>query len=112
MAKTRRVRVKIIKMLQEFGELNTAQIFDKLNEQKGRYGSRHGVPQSTLNNVLGKEPVFVKIIDHSSKLAPQTGNISGSMYSVSLWGLNHPLLNAHPELASTTTNSFRLKASL
>jgi len=112
MAKTRRVRVKIIKMLQEFGELNTAEIFDKLNQQKGKYGSRHGVPQATLNNVLGKEPVFVKVIDHSSELAPRTGNISGGMYSVSLWGLNHPLLNAHPELASTTTNSFRLKASL
>jgi len=109
MARTRRVRVTIIKMLKEFVELDTGSIYEKLNDSRGTYGSRHGVTQAALNNVLGKEPVFVKLISQESLHAPRTTSILGDLYPVCFWGLNYPLLEKHSELIHETTNSYGLK---
>ena len=108
MARTSRVRVTIIKMLREFVELDTGSIYEKLNDSKGTYGSRHGVTQAALNNVLGKEPVFVKLIGQDSHNAPRTTSILGDLYPVCFWGLNYPLLEKHSELNHESTNSYRL----
>jgi len=112
MARTSRVRVTIIKMLKEFVELDTGSIYEKLNDSRGTYGSRHGVTQAALNNVLGKEPVFVKLIDQNSHHAPRTTSLLGDLYPVCYWGLNYQLLEKHSELNRITTNSYRLQTQL
>ena len=108
MAKTKRVRVKIINMLRDLGDLDTGEIYSHLNDPKGKYGNRHGVTMNTLSNVLGKEPVFVKSVCHSDDDAPRLISLAGDRYRITLWGLNYNLLAAHPELAETRTNSYRL----
>jgi hypothetical protein len=110
MAKTKRVRAKIIKMLQDLGELDTGQIFSHLNDSQGKYGGRHGVTMNTLSNVLGKEPIFIKAVCHSDEDAPRLVSMAGDRYRITLWGLNYNLLNIHPELASENTNSYRLSS--
>jgi hypothetical protein len=55
MAKTKRVRVKIIKMLQQHGELDTASIYNMLNMSKGDFSMRHGVSMLELYPELACE---------------------------------------------------------
>ena len=111
MAKTKRVRVKIIKMLQRFGELDTASIYERLNTSKGEFSLRHGCTMQTLGNVLSKEPVFVKMCDSYDEDAPRYQGTNGYSYGISSWDLDRGLLALHPELACENTNSWRLKSA-
>ena len=108
MARTKRVRVKIIKMLEEQGDLTTSDIYGQLNDRGSKYAMRHGCTKNSLNNVLGKEAIFIKIIDHHHSDAPQVVSVRGDRYRISMWGLNHPLLLLHPELKSQYANSWGL----
>lgn len=109
MAKTKRVRVKIIRMLQKFGEMNTAEIYSRLNETKGEFSMRHGVSMQTLGNVLSKERVFVKMIDAHDDHAPRCMSLGQNhAYKIASWDLDKGFLELHPEVASETTNSYRL----
>lgn len=108
MAKTKRLRVKIIKMLQRHGELDTASIFDMLNASKGEFSMRHGVSMQTLGNVLSKEPVFVKMADQYDDDAPRCQGANGYAYKIALWDLNRGLLELYPELTCESTNSWKL----
>jgi hypothetical protein len=100
--------VKIIKMLERFGELDTATIYGLLNDTKSDFGLRHGCTTASLNNILGKEPVFLKMRCHADDNAPRCMGASGSDYKISSWALNQTLLEIHPELASENTNSYQL----
>lgn len=111
MAKTKRVRVKIIKMLQRFGELDTASIYDQLNATKGEFSLRHGCTMQTLGNVLSKEPVFVKMADTTDDDAPRFQGTNGYSYKIASWDLDRGLLSLHPELASENTNSWQLRSA-
>jgi len=110
MARTNRARVRIIKMLKAEGNLSTADIFGYLNDRDSIYSMRHGITGPTLNNVLGKEQVFLKLLDHTCENAPQILGWQGDRYRVSFWGLNLPLLNQYPELENQHTNSWKLLA--
>jgi hypothetical protein len=104
------VRVKIIKMLKAEGNLSTADIYGFLNDSSSPYSMRHGITSPSLNNVLGKEQVFVKLIDHTSENAPQVLGWQGDRYRVAYWGLNDSLLKQFPELEDQGTNSWKLFA--
>jgi len=108
MAKTKRLRVKIIKMLQSHGELDTASIFNLLNGPKSEFSIRHGVSMQTLGNVLSKEPVFVKMSDQCDDDAPRYEGTNGYAYRIASWDLNRGLLELHPELTCESTNSWKL----
>ena len=108
MAKTKRLRVKIIKMLQQHGELDTASIYNMLNASKGDFSMRHGVSMQTLGNVLAKEPVCVKMSDQYDDDAPRFQGANGYAYKVASWDLNRGLLELYPELACESTNSWKL----
>ncbi|MDC3217833.1 hypothetical protein OAT94_02525 [Schleiferiaceae bacterium] len=95
-------------MLKDLGNLSTADIYGHLNDRTSQYSLRHGVTQSSLNNVLGKEQVFVKLVDHTSDDAPQVLGLRGDRYRVSVWGLNNNLLRQYPELEKQGTNSWKL----
>ena len=110
MAKTKRVRVKIIKMLQRFGELDTASIYDQLNT-KGEFSLRHGVSMQALGNVLSKERVFVKMADTTDEDAPRFMGTIGYSYKIASWDLDRGLLALHPELACENTNSWQLRSA-
>jgi len=110
MARTSRARVKIIQMMKDLGNLTTADIFDYLNDRSSPYSMRHGVTTNSLNNVLGKEQVFVKLVGHTSEEAPQMVGIKGDRYRISMWGLNATLLRQYPELEDQGTNSWKLLA--
>ena len=110
MAKTNRARVKIIKMLKDLGNLSTADIYGLLNDGISPSSMRHGVTTNSLNNVLGKEQVFVKLVGHTSEEAPQMVGIKGDRYRISMWGLNATLLRQYPELEDQGTNSWKLLA--
>lgn len=96
-------------MLKQYGELDTSTIYGKLNDTTSGFGLRSGCTTASLNNILGKEPVFIKTRSHYDDDAPRClgGNGSGT-YKVSSWKLNEPLLATHPELADYFTNSYRL----
>lgn len=111
MAKTKRVRVKIIKMLQRFGELDTAAIYDQLNAAKGDFKLRHGCTMQTLGNVLSKERVFVKMADSDDEDAPRFMGTNGHHYRISLWALDKGFLELHPEVVLESTNSYRLRSA-
>ena len=111
MAKTKRVRVKIIKMLQRFGELDTAAIFERLNMTKGEFSLRHGVSMQTLGNVLSKERVFVKMSDAEDEDAPRFMGTNGHHYRIASWALDKGFLELHPEVALESTNSYRLRSA-
>lgn len=100
--------MKIIKMLQRHGELDTASIFNHLNASKGEFSIHHGVSMQTLGNVLAKEPVFVKMADQYDDDAPRFQGANGYAYKVASWDLNRGLLELHPELACESTNSWKL----
>lgn len=110
MPRTKRARVKIIKMMKDLGSLSTADIYGHLNDSTSQYSLRHGVTQSSLNNVLGKEQVFLKLIDHTSENAPYVLGLQGDRYRVSMWGLDYNLLTQYPELENQGTNSWKLFA--
>lgn len=110
MAKTKRVRVKIIKMLQRFGELDTASIFERLNASKGEFSLRHGVSMQALGNVLSKEPVFTKTANQFDDDAPRYEGTSGYAYKIASWDLDEVFLSNHPELICENTNSWQLKS--
>jgi len=112
MVKTKRLRVRLIEMLQEYGELDSAEIFGMINDPKSKFSLRHGATMASLNNVLGKEHVFVCVASHQDSDAPRcVGQSGGKGYKISLWGLNHAVLNANPELAQVSTNSYNLRAT-
>ena len=106
MARTKRVRVKIIEMLKQFGELDTATIYTKLNDTKSGFGLRQGCSSAALSNILGKEPVFVKSSSHHDENAARCLGNTGHTYKVSSWRLNDSLLEQYPELADYFTNSY------
>lgn len=108
MARTKRVRVKIIKMMEKFGELTTAEIFNHLNDYDGEFKIHHGITMQVLGNVLSKEPIFLKMVGVDDPNAPRFEGTNGYAYKISSWALNKSLLNAHPELADESTNSYRL----
>jgi len=88
MVKTKRSRVKVIKMLAEHQALEISKIFDFLNDSKGKYGIRNGCTMARLNNILSKESVFVRAEKDSQ------------------WMLDFSVLENDPELADHTVNSF------
>ena len=98
--KTRRIRASLISLLKDFDTLNTAEIFSKLNDRSGSHGLRQGADRRKIQNVLGKQPVFLKLIDSKESAAPRVQSLEGDTYAVSLWGLNKTLLREQPELAS------------
>ena len=108
MAKTKRVRVRIIRYLRDNGSSTTAEIFDALNDNSSGYALRAGVSTSQLNNVLGKEPVFVKTIDADSHNAPTIISMGGNHYKVTTWGLNQSILEQYPELMSNFANTWKV----
>lgn len=111
MARTKRVRVKIIRMMEKFGEMDTAEIYDRLNDYDSEFKIHHGITMQVLGNVLSKEPIFLKMIGVEDQNAPRFEGTNGYAYKISLWALNKSLLNAHPELADESTNSYRLGTS-
>lgn len=64
MAKTQRVRKKIISYMKEKGEVTTTEIFDYLNDNM-----RHGTTMGQLGNILGKSSIFIKM-DYIDELVP------------------------------------------
>ena len=107
MAKMKRLRVKVIQILQEHEIATSSEIYDMLNEHKGRFSIGYGgCKMPTLNNLLGKERVFLKMVDHTSKNAPRIEGLNGTDYKVCAWALNKTLLNEVPELLDKTFNSF------
>ena len=108
MAKTKRVRVRIIRYLRDKGDSTTSDIFDALNDNSSGYALRAGVSTSQLNNVLGKEPVFVKTIDADSHDAPTVLSMGGNQYKVTTWGLDESVLEKYPELMSNFANTWKV----
>ncbi len=106
MPKTKRLRTKIIKILMEYESLATSEIFNHLNNSCGPFGLRHGCVMGTLNNVLGKEPVFLKMVDSESENAPRIAGADDCLRANSLWSLNRSLLAEAPSLVDPTVNSF------
>jgi hypothetical protein len=103
--------VKTSKMLQKFGEMNTAEVYSRLNESKGDFSMRHGVSMQTLGNVLSKERVFVKMVDAHDDDAPRCMSLGQNhAYKIASWDLDRGFLELHPEVASETTNSYRLRS--
>ncbi len=99
-------------MLRQYGELDTSTIYGKLNDTRSGFGLRSGCTTASLNNILGKEPVFIKTRSCYDDDAPRClGSINGT-YRVSSWKLNEPLLATHPELADYSTNSYQLKGRM
>ena len=91
MAKTKRSSVKVIDILVDHDALTTTQIHDLLNNTKTKYGIRNGCTMARLNNILSKNPVFVKVLDKSNH---------------NLWCIDMHLLENDPGLADYTVNSF------
>lgn len=86
MVKTKRSRVKVIKMLADHEILETSKIFGFLNDAKGKYGLRNGATMARVNNILSKETVFIRVEEG--------------------WRLDLSVLKNDPELANFTVNSF------
>jgi hypothetical protein len=112
MVKTKRLRVKIIKMMKEHGSLNTGEIFDMVNEYNGKYSIKNGSTMNQVGNILSKEPVFEKLIDAEDPNAPIVRGGNGQSYPLSVWGINKDVLDAFPELEKSTTNSYGLNYSI
>ena len=90
--RTKRAREKIVAMLRDMGPLTTTAVFNELNSWPvGKYALRHGSQMAQINNVLGKCPEFVKLID--SKNVPvehrvKVQGVNGYEYAACLWGLS------------------------
>lgn len=56
MAKTQRIREKIVSYMAEEGEVTTADILEYVNKN-----SRHGTTMNQLGNILAKSKMFVKV---------------------------------------------------
>tara|TARA_R100001440_G_scaffold35191_1_gene54140 strand:+ start:5961 stop:6311 length:351 start_codon:yes stop_codon:yes gene_type:complete len=108
MAKTKTVRVRIINYLRDKGDSTTADIFDALNDNTSKYGLRSGVTTNQLNNVLGKEPLFIKTIHANSFDAPIITSMGGNRYKVSTWALNESILKQYPEMLNRTANTWKV----
>lgn len=91
MAKTKRSRVKVIDILVAHDALTPTQIHDLLNDSRGKYGIRNGCTMARLNNILSKNPVFVKILNENSH---------------NLWCIDMHILQNDPGLTDFTVNSF------
>lgn len=112
MVKTKRLRVKIIKMLKDNEYLNTEEIFTYINEFKGKYSIKNGSTMNQIGNILSKEPVFEKLIDADDLNAPIVRRGNGQSYPIAVWCINKVVLDAFPELEKSTTNSYGLNYSL
>ena len=55
MAKTQRIREKIVSYMREKGEVTTTDILEHVNNTL-----RHGTTMNQLGNILGKSSLFVK----------------------------------------------------
>ena len=75
---------RIRRLLEEYGELNTATLYDRMKLQKNYQGKVYTnmVTINELSNLLSKNKMFEKCIDG----AP-TSCLSGSTYQIAIWKL-------------------------
>ena len=78
--KNKLIRMKIIEVLKVFGDLNTLDIRDYMNEN-----TRRGTTMSELGNVLGKDPIFLKV---GSERIQSCASRQNGTYKVFVWRLN------------------------
>ena len=76
MAKYMRL-IKMIEAKLNDGKMNTVQIKEYVN-----LNYRNGIQSHALNNILSKNPQFVKVGEERTK------SILGGSYTVSIWGLS------------------------
>lgn len=88
MARTKRLKKKIIKMLNDRGEMNTVEIYNEINDAFGKYGMKYGTQMHQLVNVLGKEPDFKIVWHHTDDNSPIVLRaMDSSQYRVCSWRL-------------------------
>ena len=80
MARTKRLRIDVAKLLYDRGQLNSRPIHDYINQK-----SKWGATMSQITNVLSKDPKFEKL--KGMERVGNTGKFS-SKYSVCVWQLS------------------------
>lgn len=111
MAKNKRLRVKIIKMLKDLGALTTSEIYANINNPETKYSNRHGTQMQNLVNVLGKESVFIKVQSADDLPFSNMTSITGNTYSVATWDLDYALLATNPDLESPKKKTFAISSN-
>lgn len=95
MAKTVRIRSRIVAMLTDMGPLTTTEIYNQLNKHRGSFSMKHGTTSAQLNNVLGKEKTFRKVSDPDNYAStPITIGLDGYGYPICVWDVDREYLNS------------------
>jgi len=90
MARTVRMRARIVEMLMDLGPMTTTDIFNQLNKHRGSFALKHGATSNQLSNVLGKNATFRKITNQNDV----TVGLDGYAYPICVWDIDRDYLES------------------